>query len=161
MKIAKLVVSLLLFVTLMDPETISQEKIRQVYMLEDIEVVELDIPTVKQPEYISLGEFLVSAYCSCEICCNEYALDRPLDENGNEIVKGSIGQVLTPQYSIAVDPKVIPYGTEVMFGENTYLAQDCGGAIKGNRIDLYFNDHQAALEWGMQYYEVFVLEREE
>ena len=157
MNIAKLgVISLLLFGTVLNPEIMSQES-----YIENVEVVEMDVPTVKQPEYISLGEFLVSAYCSCEVCCNEHALNRPLDENGNEIVKGSIGQVLTPQYSIAVDPKVIPYGTEVMFGGNTYLAQDCGGAIKENRIDLYFNDHQDALEWGMQYYEVFVLESEE
>ena len=109
-----------------------------------------------EPQLISFGEFLISAYCSCEICCEEYAIDRPVDENGKEIVTGSIGEVLTPQYSIAVYPKQIPYRTEVIFNGNTYLAQDCGGAIKQNRIDLYFDSHQEALEWGMQYHEIFL-----
>ena len=162
MKALKLgTVIILLFITFITTEKIStsQERVVKGHRIEivKVELEELDIPTVKQPQYISLGEFLITAYCSCEICCNEYALNRPKDENGNEIVKGSIGQVLTPEYSIAVDPTVIPYGTEVMFGGNTYLAQDRGGKIKGNHIDLYFNDHQTASKWGKKYFEVFIL----
>jgi 3D (Asp-Asp-Asp) domain-containing protein len=34
--------------------------------------------------------------------------------------------------------------------------QDTGGAIQGNRIDIFMNDHQAALDWGRQTIEVFV-----
>ena len=160
MKALKLgTVIILLFLTFMTTETIStsQERIIKGHRVEIVKIEEQDAPIVKQPQLVSLGEFLITAYCSCEICCDHYALDRPLDENGNEIVKGSIGQVLTPEYSIAIDPTVIPYGTEVMFGGNTYLAQDCGGAIKGNRIDVYFSDHQLALEWEKQYHEVFIL----
>ncbi len=160
MKALKLgTVIILLFLTFINTETIStsQERIIKGHRVEIVKIEEIDIPKVKQPEYTSLGEFLITAYCSCEICCDHYALDRPKDENGNEIVKGSIGEVLTPEYSIAIDPKVIPYGTEVMFGGNTYLSQDCGGKIKGKRIDVYFSDHQSALEWGKQYHEVFIL----
>jgi 3D (Asp-Asp-Asp) domain-containing protein len=51
---------------------------------------------------------------------------------------------------------VIPYRTEVIIDGHTYKAQDCGGAIKGNRIDVYFNNHQEALNFGVQYKEVFV-----
>jgi 3D (Asp-Asp-Asp) domain-containing protein len=120
----------------------------------------LEVPIVTEPQLISLGEFKITAYCSCYICCDEYAQNRPIDENGNEIVVGSIGQVLTPEYSIAVDPSVIPYGTVVYFNGNEYIAQDCGGAIKENRIDLYFDSHQDALEYGVQYHEVFILESE-
>lgn len=106
---------------------------------------------------ISLGKFKLTAYCSCEICCNKWALNRPVDENGNEIVYGSIGERLKDGYSIAVDPSVIPYGTEVIINGHTYKAQDCGGAIKGNRIDVYCKDHNRALEFGVQYAEVFVM----
>lgn len=105
---------------------------------------------------VRLGEFKLTAYCSCEICCNEYAYNRPIDGNGNSIVYGAIGEELKEGYSIAVDPTVIPYRTEVIINGHTYKAQDCGGAIKGNRIDIYFEDHNKALEFGVQYADVFV-----
>ena len=120
----------------------------------------LEVPIVtepQEPQLISLGEFLVSAYCSCYECCEQYAQNRPLDDNGNEIVYGSISQILTPQYSVAVDPSVIPYGTILYFDGKEHKAQDCGGEIKEKRIDLYFSDHQEAIDWGMQYHEVFIL----
>lgn len=108
-------------------------------------------------EPVSLGNFKLTAYCSCSLCCGKWAYNRPVDENGNEIVYGSIGERLKEGYSIAVDPTVIPYRTEVVINGRTYKAQDCGGAIKGNRIDVYFEDHQAALNFGVQYAEVFIM----
>ena len=115
-----------------------------------------DGDTNQAAEPVSLGEFKLTAYCSCEKCCGKWALNRPVDENGNEIVYGAIGERLVEGYSIAVDPTVIPYRTEVIINGRTYKAQDCGGAIKGNRIDVYFEDHQAALNFGVQYAEVFI-----
>lgn len=100
---------------------------------------------------VSLGEFKLTAYCSCSKCCGKWAYNRP-----NGIVYGAIGEELKEDYSIAVDPEVIPYKTEVIISGKTYKAQDCGGAIKGNRIDVYFEDHNDALEFGVQYAEVFV-----
>ena len=105
---------------------------------------------------ISLGNFKLTAYCACELCCGKWAYNRPIDGNGDEIVYGSIGERLKEGYSIAVDPTVISYRTEVVINGHTYKAQDCGGAIKGNRIDVYFEDHQAALNFGVQYAEVFI-----
>jgi 3D (Asp-Asp-Asp) domain-containing protein len=107
----------------------------------------------EKPEYTSLGEFKVTAYCSCSECCGEYAENRP-----NGIVYGASGSELTPNLSIAVDPDVIPYGTKVYIDGREYIAQDTGGAIDGNRIDLYMSSHEEALEWGVQYCEVFVKE---
>jgi len=50
---------------------------------------------------------------------------------------------------IAVDPKVIPLGTEVYIdGLGWYRAEDTGGLIKGKRIDIYMDDIESALEWG-------------
>lgn len=108
-------------------------------------------------EPVSLGNFKLTAYCSCSLCCGKWAYNRPVDENGNEIVYGSIGERLSEGYSIAVDPSVIPYGTEVLINGHTYKAQDCGGAIKGNRIDVYFSSHKDALEFGGKYAEVFLV----
>ena len=108
---------------------------------------------------VSLGNFKLTAYCSCSLCCGKWANHRPTDENGDEIVYCAIGERLSKEYSIAVDPNVIPYRTEVIINGHTYKAQDCGGAIKGNRIDIYFEDHQAALNFGVQYAEVFVISK--
>ena len=116
--------------------------------------------TYEEPELISLGEFKLTAYCSCSICCGRWAHNRPVDEYGNEIVIGSSGETLTAGYSVAVDPTVIPYGTIIVINGKEYEAQDCGGAIKDKRIDVYFDSHEEALEFGVQYAEVFVKEDE-
>lgn len=110
-----------------------------------------DGDTNQAVEPVSLGNFKLTAYCSCSLCCGEWANNRP-----NGIVYGAIGEELKEGYSIAVDPTVIPYRTEVIINGHTYKAQDCGGAIKGNRIDVYFKDHNDALEFGVRYAEVFV-----
>lgn len=105
-----------------------------------------------------LGEFKLTAYCSCSKCCGKWAENRPVDANGQEIVIGSTGNVLTANHSIAVDPEVIPYGTVVVINGNEYVAEDCGGAIKDNRIDVYFNDHDEALQFGVQIADVYIKE---
>ena len=58
--------------------------------------------------------------------------------------------------TIAVDPQKIDYGDRVIINGHTYTAEDCGGAIKGNRIDVYFDSHEDALKFGVQYAEVFL-----
>ena len=107
---------------------------------------------------ISLGEFRLTAYCSCKICCGEFAINRPVDEDGKEIVYGSIGVRLVEGISIVVDPDVIKYGSKVVIGDHTYIAQDTGGAIEGNRIDVYFEDHQRASDFGTQYRIVYLVQ---
>lgn len=108
-----------------------------------------------EPEPESLGEFLVTHYCSCRICCGKYAIGRPVDENGNEIVYTAIMEVAEHDKTIAVDPNVIPLGSTVIINGKEYLANDTGRLIKGNRIDIYINDHEEANERGKFYAEVF------
>ena len=66
--------------------------------------------------------------------------------------------------AIAVDPKVIPYGTRMfivsedgkyIYGEAT--AEDCGGLIKGNRIDLYFDTLRECNTFGVRMCQVYFL----
>lgn len=115
-----------------------------------VSLVDLERSVVeeKEPETKNLGKFVLTAYCSCEKCCGKHALNRPKDESGNEIVYGASGAVLEQGVSIAVDPKVIPYGSVVLIDGSEYTAHDCGGAIKGNRIDVYFESHEDAREFG-------------
>lgn len=137
------------------------EQIEEKVVIEDeviianeiVEEVEIEV----EQKLISLGNFKLTAYCSCSSCCGKYAYNRPKDEYGNEIVYGSIGEKLVAGKSIAVDPRVIPYGTEVIIDGNTYIAQDTGGAIKGNKIDVYHDSHKAALNFGVRTAEVFML----
>lgn len=104
----------------------------------------------------SLGTYTLTAYCSCQTCCDQYALNRPRDENGNPIVYTASGAIAQAGTTIAVDPSIIPYGSKVKINEHIYIAQDTGGAINGNRVDVYFNDHQEALQFGLQTAEVFL-----
>lgn len=110
------------------------------------------------PEKVNLGVFKLTAYCPCERCCGVWAKNRPVDACGNPVVIGSAGDVLCQGVSVAVDPSVIPYGTELEIGGRKYVAQDCGGAIKGNRIDVYFDNHADALEFGVQVADVYRLD---
>lgn len=136
-------------------EMLREEKVKIVEVPVYVELIR-EVPEEIVQETIETREFMLTAYCSCEKCCGEYALNRPVDENGNEIVYGSTGERLVEGVSIAVDPDVIPYGSTVVIKGHEYLAQDCGGAIQGNRIDIYFDNHQDALEFGVQYAEVLV-----
>ena len=108
------------------------------------------------PQYISMGTFRLTAYCSCEICCDEYALNRPKDENGNPIVYTANMSVAKQGVTVAADTNVLPFGTTLLIDGHEYIVQDRGGAIKGNRIDVYFDSHQEARQFGVQYREVFV-----
>ena len=110
----------------------------------------------------SMGQFKYTAYCSCHECCGKWALNRPVDSNGQEIVNTASGTRAYPNQTIAVDPSVIPLGSKVIVERNgkyyEYTAQDTGSAIKGNKIDVYFNDHSAAWNFGTQSGNVYVIQ---
>lgn len=96
-----------------------------------------------EPVYESLGEFVITAYCPCMKCCGK--------TNGIT----ATGTVATEGRTVAVDPRVIPYGTEIYIDGHKYIAEDCGGAINQNRLDIFFDDHNEALAWGIQRKEVY------
>ena len=61
--------------------------------------------------------------------------------------------------TIAVDPTVIPYGTKVyipMFNK-VFIAEDCGGAIKGKKIDIFMNSEKQALNFGRRNIQIKIL----
>ena len=98
-----------------------------------------------------LGEFRLPAYCPCMKSC------------GKTDGITSTGTLAAEGRTIAVDPRVIPYGSTVtIYYEDgtvhTYTAEDCGGAIKENRIDVFFSSHDAARAFGVQSAMVYVEE---
>lgn len=144
------------------PEVTQEEKTatEAEKQLEAEPVAAVVVPTVTQePEEKDTltcpGVYKLTAYCPCSRCCGKWGENRPVDEDGKPIVYTASGAVAKAGVTIAVDPAVIPYGTEVIIDGHRYIAQDCGGAIKGERIDVYFDDHQAAREFGVQWAAVF------
>lgn len=101
------------------------------------EVIRQETP--QEAAYTHKSTMTVTAYCPCEKCCGAYS-------NGYT----ATGAKATQGVTIATDPDVIPLGTEVEIDGHIYIAQDVGGAISGNRIDLYFDSHEDALQWGVR-----------
>lgn len=94
--------------------------------------------------------FTVTHYCGCSKCCGAYS------DGSESIAYGASGKRLEALVSVAVDPSVIPLGTVLHDAEGRlYRAEDTGGAIKGNRIDLFVGDHQRAKELGIREMELF------
>lgn len=124
-------------------ETVPEETISyEIEIVEDIEPCEVENDT---PKPITLGRCKLTAYCSenyPHIC------------NDGDSSTTATGTTPTAGRTVAVDPTVIPYGSEVIINGHTYIAEDCGGAVKGNRIDILFATHEEALNFGVQYAEV-------
>lgn len=105
-----------------------------------------DIPATESAvcKDVFLGEFTLTAYCPDSCCCGKWASGYT-----------ATGTLATEGRTIAVDPKVIPYGTHVLLiwpdgTQHSYIAEDCGGGVNGNHIDVFFNDHQAARVFSVQ-----------
>ena len=101
-------------------------------------------PEPEEEQLFNIGNYMLTAYCPCNKCCGK---TDGITATGAKAMQGT---------TIAVDPNVIPYGTEVIINGHTYIAQDCGGAIKGQKIDIYFDSHADALKFGRQSADVFV-----
>ena len=96
----------------------------------------------------------ITHYDVCEQCCGK--------------VDGitASGAHATPYSTVAVDPSVIPLGAVLLVdygdgaGLRRYRAEDTGGAIKGNRIDLCVGSHAEALQLGRRTATVYWVEVE-
>ena len=105
------------------------------------------VTMVEEPEseLINLGEYKLTAYCACKKCCGK------TDGITASGVKAKEG------VTVAADTRVLPFGTKLFINGHEYIVQDKGGAIKGNKIDIYFDNHQEALEFGVQHKEIFMI----
>lgn len=90
--------------------------------------------------------FRCTAYCGCRKCCGK-----------SDGITAS-GTIAEEGRTIGVDTSVIPLGATVIIAGDVYIAEDTGGAIKGNQIDIYFDSHEEALAFGVRYLKVEVIE---
>ena len=94
---------------------------------------------------VSLGVFKTTGYCPCRRCSEGWGRTT------------STGAVASSHHTIAVDPRVIPYGTQVMINGVVYTAEDKGGGVRGHHIDIFFDTHAETRQHGTQNAEVFLL----
>lgn len=94
----------------------------------------------------NLGSFRLSFYCPCEKC------------NGKADAKTKMGTEMVEGRTIAVDTSVIPLGSRVYIdGYGLFIAEDIGGAIKENKIDIAVSDHNHAYELGIDNAAVYLI----
>jgi len=91
----------------------------------------------------------VTGYCACPICCGKFA----------DGITACSHRIVAGEKFVAAD-KFYAFGTEMVIpgynNDRPVPVLDRGRAIKGNRLDLYFDTHQEALRWGVQYVDVLV-----
>lgn len=140
-------------ITYKDDVEISREELSSEIIKKPInKIVEVQTKTVtSRSSYIrgtttaKSGIYKVTAYCSCAKCCGK--------TNG---ITAS-GVKATANHTIAA-PSTFAFGTKVVINGTTYVVEDRGGAIQGNRIDVYMNSHQEALRWGVRYLQLDIIE---
>ena len=94
----------------------------------------------------SLGLFRTTAYCPCYKCSEGWGR------------RTSSGAIARSGHTIAVDPRVIPMGSKVMIGGVIYTAEDRGGGVKGNHIDIFYDTHGQTRQHGSFMQEVFLVQ---
>ena len=101
----------------------------------------------------SLGNVVTSAYCSCSICCGQWA--------GGPTASGVMP---TPNHTLAVDASnpFVPMGTKIVMNGTEYKVEDTGAFDQfGVQFDIYFADHATASAWGHQTFEAFLADGDE
>ena len=127
-------------------QTINDNSIKAIQQLhEDIEAIKSEMDGIESNLPTFAGVFSTTAYCKCEKCCGIWT-DSPTKS----------GTIPQEGRTIAVDPDVIPLGTQVLIDGQIYTAEDTGSTVKGNVIDIYFDNHEEAEEYGRQDREVWI-----
>lgn len=117
------------------PTTPEKEEVKE-------EKVEETPKKEEKPHLESLGVYKITAYCACKKCCGK------TDGITASGTKAKAGRTIAA-------PKNIPFGTKIMINGHIYTVEDRGGAIKGKRIDIYFDTHEEALKFGVKNIEIF------
>ena len=94
---------------------------------------------------VLLGSFRLTAYCPCRSCSEGWGRHT------------SSGAIAAASHTAAVDPRVIPIGSKLLINGVVYTAEDVGGGVKGKHIDIFFDTHAQARQFGSQAAEVYLL----
>ena len=132
---------------LTEPETEAPEEPTEPAATEPEEALEPEPEEEQEIEPERSGRTVrcwVTAYCGCYECSEGY---------GNMTATGAVAR---SNHTIAVDPSVIPYGTQVEINGTVYTAEDCGGGVNGWEIDVYCAEHWQCEAWATGWYDVTI-----
>ena len=107
--------------------------------------IKVDAKKRSKKNLISMGEFKITYYCSCEKCSGQW---------GSQT---STGKYCEEGRTVAVDPDVIAYGTKILIGKKEYIAEDCGSHVNGDHIDIYLDDHDLVERRGVEYKKIWLI----
>ena len=108
---------------------------------------ETEVVVEKEPVYIKRVEEIKQETQWFYFVATGYSANDP--EQGTDNMTAS-GKEIKPGM-VAVDPEIIPLGTKLEIKDmGIYTAEDTGGKIKGNRIDIYFKTREEAKSFGRQ-----------
>ena len=102
------------------------------------------LPRVSNTSTTGGTVYKITAYCPCAKCCGK--------TNG----RTASGTRATAGRTVAASSK-FSFGTKLNIGGHVYTVEDRGGAINGNKIDIFVNTHAEALQWGVRYLNVSVV----
>ena len=102
------------------------------------------LPRVSSTSTTGGTVYKITAYCPCAKCCGK--------TNG----RTASGTTATAGRTVAASSK-FAFGTKLNIGGHVYTVEDRGGAINGNKIDIFVNTHAEALQWGVRYLSVSVV----
>lgn len=105
------------------------------------EPVKSEEEQLSEQGYIKVEDARTTGYCKCEKCCGKWS-EYGLTASGVEPTQG---------VTVAADFSVLPVGTDIVLDGQHYTVQDKGGAIKGTSLDVYFDSHDDAEAYAVQY----------
>ena len=128
-------------------EVIIQQPINKIVQINKTTTSRSSVPretSATTTAVINGEKYKITAYCSCSKCC------------GKSTGRTASGTKATAGRTVAASSK-FAFGTKLNIGGHIYTVEDRGGAINGNRIDIYVNSHAQALQWGVKYLPVSVV----
>ena len=107
-----------------------------------IAVITTEAPPVEVDGMIYLGRYSLTAYCACVNCCGK---SNGITASGTQATAGR-----------TVACNSLPIGTVISINGSQYVVEDTGG-MGGNVIDIFFDSHEEALNFGRQSADVYLV----
>lgn len=130
-------------------EVVVKEPVDRIVQVQKKQTSRSSAPRTTSPTTSTAGTggktYKITAYCPCSKCC------------GKSTGRTASGTKATAGRTVAA-PSNFAFGTKLNIGGHVYTVEDRGGAIKGNKIDIFVGSHQEALQWGVRYLTVSVVQ---